>query len=786
MKYIRRSDLKHFQERAASDLAAMIQEYPSSRFRPRFSSETGALLPFLCRLRAITGAGKTPILALTAQHLKTGIVLWTTNRGAIISQTLANLRAGGKYSLLVPEGTQVFQLGEMSPGDWEQTMKATDGLTILLSTVAAFNQDGDNLKIHQGDPTRWQMLGGLTKTPHGRIRPLYVFYDEGHGATERQFRKLRELNPKAFVLASASPLPEDLADLLSGRTPEERSASLAERTVPVPTKEVVLQGLLKSRLYFIDCNTAKADALREANTKWLELSKKLAPFNKSPIACFIVNDTNRGVDIWEQLLSLGVNPTKIAVHLNGAREVIYDRCGSTKGLIDTYSGKKPQDRSPETLASVGYSHIIWNLTLREGWDEAMAYVAYIDDKGRSAVDIVQKIGRFVRQPDATPFSDSDLNSAYFYFNVSDEVFAELIRNTQEEMKTDGYEVIPVEGGRRVPNSRSVEVRTPKSLPRVGPWFGDSITALDQIILDHVPLFATKALQAQGSIETRVFEMSELDEAIGLRSQVQRDANETVTPWEFLSSRLGAIDSRIINDNGTIFSPTLKDDEKLRQPMQFGSDAMVQLGNAAIPQIKERLTEKFLLKGFGRHGVFTVKPFNLVSPNIEGGTESNRQKYKVRKFKHSLHAEYNGFNPFEREVAAALDELGKPWCRNPVGKDGYRLPIQELGSDSIWFYPDFLLWAKDNLVWAVDPKGNHLRDTAVAHKLLDLGSLKKVTPAIRVAFILQGSFTIDQQGGFSKTGSRTGQSGFTLVYKMGSKAKAVAFTTLKLLMKDLLA
>ena len=46
------------------------------------------------------------------------------------------------------------------------------------------------------------------------------------------------------------------------------------------------------------------------------------------------------------------------------------------------------------------------------------YVAYLDAKGRSTTDIVQKIGRFVRQPDASPFSDPDLNSAYFYFNVS--------------------------------------------------------------------------------------------------------------------------------------------------------------------------------------------------------------------------------------------------------------------------------------------------------------------------------------------------------------------------------
>ena len=85
------------------------------------------------------------------------------------------------------------------------------------------------------------MLGRKGET--GRVRPLYVFYDEGHGATEKQFLKLRELDPRSFVLASASPLPEDLSDLLSGKTQEEREQSLAERTEAVPTKEVVETGL---------------------------------------------------------------------------------------------------------------------------------------------------------------------------------------------------------------------------------------------------------------------------------------------------------------------------------------------------------------------------------------------------------------------------------------------------------------------------------------------------------------------------------------------------------------
>ncbi|GAA0207443.1 hypothetical protein QOZ96_003537 [Brevundimonas nasdae] len=119
-------------------------------------------------------------------------------------------------------------------------------------------------------------------------------------------------------------------------------------------------------------------------------------------------------------------------------------------MIDTYTGLKAVERSPEALASAGYTHIIWNLTLREGRDEPLAYVSYIDDRGRSANDMVQKIGRFVRQPDAKPFEDTDLNSAYFYFNISDDAFTRLIADMQKEMETDGYEIVPMSEGRSPP------------------------------------------------------------------------------------------------------------------------------------------------------------------------------------------------------------------------------------------------------------------------------------------------------------------------------------------------
>jgi type III restriction enzyme len=748
--------LKPFQTRAAASLAKMIQQYPSATFKPRYDQETGGLLPFLCRLRAITGAGKTPILARTASQLENGIVLWTTNRSAIISQTLANLRPGGRYADLLPEGTQVYLLGEMSPSDWSEAMQAENGLTILLATVGSFNQDSDELKIHRpdGDSTRWKMLGGHGLD--GRRRKLLVFYDEGHGATERQFMKLRELSPKAFVLASASPLPDDLADLLSGRTDEERIEALAQRTVNVSTKEVVEAGLLKERLYFIDCDTSQSDAVREAHEKWLALLEKLAPMNRTPIACFIVNETVRGVDIWEQLVALGVPMTRIAVHLNGARDVVIERKGTTAGLIDTYTGKKANERSPEALANAGYTHIIWNLSLREGWDEPLAYVAYIDDRGRSATDIVQKIGRFVRQPDATPFDDPDLNSAYFYLNVPDEEFSNLIRKTQEEMQGDGREIIAFSAKTRPPASRVADAKQTMSLPSIRPWFGDDIKALDSILLNAVPMFAEVALQSSGAVRTRVFDMESLDEDESLRSESQREGNDFITPWGFLSARLGSIDSRLVNAEGSVFSADLKNQPKMRQQVQYGSEAIAHL-ETAVDAIRDKLNEKLQLVSFGLRNSYAIPGFKLVSPDLSGGSDVQRQKYRVRHYQHAIHPEYNALNAFEVRVADALDEMGSAWCRNPVS--GYGIPIPELGSDSIWFYPDFLFW-NDPVVWALDPKGKHLLEPAITDKLLDLSNVKGLTPTIKVALLLEGQYRRDTEGHWS----RKQKDGYTLVYR----------------------
>lgn len=771
MKPITVKDLKPYQTHAAGALAAMIQEYPTPRLEGWYDQRTRKLLPLLCRLRAITGAGKTPILALTAQQLGDAVILWTTNRGAVISQTKANLLPGGKYADLLPEDTTVHEIADMQPQDWTQAMQATTGLTILLATVASFNQDGDKLKIHQdrNGTTHWKMLGGHGE--EGRKRPLYVFYDEGHGATVNQFRRLREVNPKAFLLASASPLPDEFNDLLPGATLDEKAQSLEVRTVPVPTPEVVKAGLLKTRLYLMDCHIDLHDAVAEANERWSALAAKFAARGgETPIVCFIVNETTRGVEVWEQLVGLGVPRNRIAVHLNGAEAVMEAHRGANNGLVDTYKRRL----APEDLKREGYTHLIWNLTLREGWDEPMAYVGYIDDKGRSVNDMVQKIGRFVRQPDAKPFDDPDLNSAYFYFNVSDREFETLIHNMQAEMTVEGYEVIAVRGDTRPKSSRLVAAKMEKKVPQFGEHFGSDERRVDKIILEKTPLFHEDALRAQGDMITRVFDVGRLEEDETLRQREDRTNNASVSVYDFVKGRLTATDGRIKD----YITGLLSDEKKMKQRLQYGSEAMQQMVER-VADMRDSLNNDFRLTSKGRHGQYTVGDFNLVAPDITGVTEASRERYRVRPYQNAVHAEYNGLNPFEVRVAEALDTLGLTWCRNP-SKTGYGIPIAELGAGVENFYPDFLLWT-DKEIWAIDPKGEHIKEAAVQNKLYDVTGVEGVTVPLRVALILEGTYTVNPQGGWVNSKK---EGGYTLVRRTTAGVKAQPFSDLTPLLETL--
>jgi type III restriction enzyme len=213
-------ELLDFQQEAASRLVDSAVSY----FANGQDIVGGRPVPFVGQLQAVTGAGKTPILADVVGRLKPAMILWTTKFGSVVDQTVANLR--GKYLHLLGKGAvEILNFSEVtSPAQWEYLIDRKDGLTILVSTVAMWNssEKDERLNVHRpckdwGEKPRWERLKS------DRKRPLWVVYDEAHNTTSEQVELLDDLNPAGFFVASASPIKGKLQFYLSGLPADVRS-----------------------------------------------------------------------------------------------------------------------------------------------------------------------------------------------------------------------------------------------------------------------------------------------------------------------------------------------------------------------------------------------------------------------------------------------------------------------------------------------------------------------------------------------------------------------------------
>jgi type III restriction enzyme len=126
-----------FQEEAAAQLAEAADEWVQAY------AETGVRklgltpIPFLGHLKAVTGAGKTPIVATVVGGLENALVLWTSVSAAVVEQTYRNLL--GRYRPLLPAGTQVIR-ERPSKSEWESLIEEKAGLTIWVTTVGSWNE----------------------------------------------------------------------------------------------------------------------------------------------------------------------------------------------------------------------------------------------------------------------------------------------------------------------------------------------------------------------------------------------------------------------------------------------------------------------------------------------------------------------------------------------------------------------------------------------------------------------------------------------------------------------
>lgn len=192
---------KGFQIKASEQIAERYRTYIEDPLWVRKNE----VVPFYQNLSAITGSGKTLILAETAELIRSmsktqPIVLWLSKGKVVVGQTLDNL-TNGKYADNIP-GYEILPLLSCKK---QNIIDDQRGL-ILVATVGKFNQkdkvEGDRKIFQTGldnaNDSIWEMLKKRINVKNEK-RELIIIYDEGHNLSDQQLDLLIDLNPEALM-----------------------------------------------------------------------------------------------------------------------------------------------------------------------------------------------------------------------------------------------------------------------------------------------------------------------------------------------------------------------------------------------------------------------------------------------------------------------------------------------------------------------------------------------------------------------------------------------------------
>lgn len=749
-------ELMRFQNESAkliSDRYAFFANHPE---RPRKGNWPR---PYFQALSALTGAGKTPILAQAVAYMRMHfsiepIVLWMSKARSVVAQTYTNFSPGGKYHEII-EGFRVINIQDLKPA------LISDGTTPLLvmTTTGLFNnkdQAEGALNIYKrdqdlfGNQSPWERL--IERTDDGKRRPFIIVYDEGHNLSEQQTDLLSELETDAYLLASATlKLPikfqksviqhikswvEEVTDTGSFATlkaTNEHGQPEAERfiTTAVSSKDVVEAQLVKKAIQFDGTTAPMEQCLDElmARRKALhkEISERSLGFKPKAIYVCKTNITDDGekddatkpfalrkappIRIWRYLVEeKGISPKDIAIYAD--LKIVE---GNKPKEVNLFS--KGENDFDEFRAG-NFQHIIFNLSLQEGWDDPECYLAYIDKSMGSSIQVEQIIGRVLRQYGALHYDNPLLNSAHFFLRVDKQsIFTESIGKVKTKLQTEGA---PIEITSNFSSSLSGASES------IGPK-EDTSVLLHHIFVDSSPAESYVAELINNFpvfIEGDANSVSEAHTASQVVELLEPNKETAEVIWK-PSGHTNPVRLRWLITTA-IRTHSLRPLSILNlNDQKF--DVRVQVQSIANKQAE--VLARNIVSAYYQHSDLA---YESRDPFIFGVIQVPKTALS---FTNGLYSRYIGFNKFELEFVKALDKIGLTWHRNP-SNGGFSIPLLSEG-DTGAFYPDFIVWKK-NTIYCLDTKGGHLISDAVARKLFDIKEDGKTRVLVR--FITEGKQT----------------------------------------------
>jgi type III restriction enzyme len=715
-----------FQTRASQQIVNRFAKLVADEERPL--QKRSWAVPFYQALSALTGAGKTPILAdavAQMRHFVTGepIVLWISKARAVVEQTFANFESGGKYGHLI-EGFDVRWLLELN----DEVIRDDTTPCVALSTVGTFNQKdrGDGtLIVHKerqddGSKALWTLLGERLGRTTGTRRPLIVVYDEGHNLSDQQTDLLLELEPDAIIVASATMrTPGRLGKLIerlkdcgwSDRALEDDKDDIkASLVTAVNNGDVVRAGLVKRQIELAGYESIMETMIDEMLAS-MDVAERAAIAQNAGFLpkCIYVSKTNINAEdgsldqpskpfrerrappilIWRYLVEeKGIEPAAIAVYC----DLKFER--TTNPPPQDFRLFSGGDQDFSVFQAGSFRHIIFNQALQEGWDDPSCCFAYIDKSMGSSVQVEQVIGRALRQPSATHYPDPVLNTAAFFIRVDNrQDFPKILKAVQAKIAAELPDV-KVEGfaDRRDRERSRLEPKKSLQVPSVHIDAEEAEKPVAQAVAAVIDFRQpTDDVIGKGEVVKAIQTIGRGDKATVTKGNTPH-SNRVMARW--------ILRREIMTLYPEVAAAVDWSEGKFNAAVEITSAAAGQLRRDADSIVDKYLENSDLSTEDGNP--FTVGPVS-VNPA------------KAKHYQNALHVAYD-LNALEQEIAEEIDLTGHDWCRNPVN-GGFSIPLLDKG-DTRRFFPDFLVW-KDGLVFAIDPKAGMLVQHDAGRKLLNI-------------------------------------------------------------------
>jgi type III restriction enzyme len=730
-------ELKEFQRQASDQIAERFTRYyeeppmRGTRSKPR-------VVPFYQGLASITASGKTVILADAVSAISTllpiaPVVMWLSKGKVVVDQSHTNLAAGGKYHHLL--GNAHFSY--LAQYDAATVREVTDPL-VYFATVGTFNQKdkekGERLifksEIDTAEESTWNALKMRLDSTEQR-RPLLLVYDESHNLTDQQMGLLLELEPDGLIAASATTrLSTRLGTEIQHLKDEGWTDD--ELITVVDAKAVADSGLVKSRIQLGGYEAPMEETIDALITDMEDCEKEALSHGvgkpKAIYVCktnIVEGNSNQKDDprqpftqrrsppilIWRHLTEhCDVDPSQIAVYCSLATHKDYP-------LPPEFHLFKGKDKDYQAFTAGNFRHVIFNLSLQEGWDDPLVYFAYIDKSMESNIQVEQIIGRLLRQPGAQHYPVERLNSAHFYIRVDKRgVFTDVLEKVNRKLSTDapGIRIVEASPGKTKPEP--LPAKEVKEIFETAYVTDEAIKPIAEIV-DSLTDFRND----DGSNITSAGGHTLIQRLVGEEGNVEFDweefehTNLVVARWLFQRE----VARRFQGALGVTSMEAAKFDARVG----FGSRAHKQIARVAEDVVNAYIENVYLKQ-------------KSVDAYVVGPALVRKDEMEV--FSNSLHEGYSGLNEsLELPFARAIDRTGLTWARNP-SRSGYKIPLITVGPTRN-FYPDFLVWRNKN-VYAIDTTGGHLLHEKTGRKLLSIEAAKPKSGRLFIRLVSKGQWS----------------------------------------------